>query len=59
MRNKLGRKGIEPSIAMLLSLQLNPSYQQTEPSLEWIQFRQPREKIEFSLLTHEIKVLTY
>ena len=29
----LGRKGIEPSIAMLLSLQLNPSYQQTGPSL--------------------------
>jgi hypothetical protein len=53
MRNILGRKGIEPSIAMLLSLQLNPSYQQTVPS-----FKFPREKIEFSFSTYEIVVLT-
>jgi hypothetical protein len=35
-----------------LSLQLNPLYQQMVPSL-------PREKVEFSFLMHEIKVLTH
>ena len=57
MRVIIGRKGIEPLIAIAIEFTAQPVIPTNGTFLYYLKYI-PREKFEFSLLMHEINVLT-